>query len=604
MRYGDGIFEDVMRGMGLTPRPQQDKLIKSIRDTLKTGDTKFDQAGTGTGKSFVLLSAALEAARTIEHAMFDGATRLPSVVICPTNNLIDQYVHKDAPQIAKQTGGKIVYLKGRNRYLCTASFAMSQEKDPDGMFRRLTEKGKLEWAQHGLDNSYGCSGDCDPGLGDLCAVQIARQEASKAEVIVTNGHLLIWDQRIREWTDGQGGLLPDYGALFVDECHALEEVGRSVLSDQIKRNSAVFAEVPGLISWVDAQVKHYQMTERDEVPINHDDEELRNLRADAIEYRKAQELQLEVAIAEKDRAMTRATKKVIHALDRFLDFSDPEAGEDFIHTISLEVQSGVDPEPALNTKCVNASRLFRSIFQNQPTALVSGTVPVSLPKRMGVPEARLDDVGTPFDYSRSTLAISSHRGNDQKARFPRIQETLGAINDMLSRTHEEGGGGTLVLFTSWSDLNEVMPYIAKNIRTPSWQRNGTPVFMQGKDPQDNAECLEAFKRHGHAVFGGVTSMWTGVDVPGPALRQVVIFKLPWGVPTLEVKAIERIHGRQPYVDGMLQTLAQGIGRLVRTVDDDGRVYIADSRAKTLNWGNSPLTKHINQFSAHRRASRT
>lgn len=602
MRYGDSVFEQAMKSMGLTPRPQQEKLIDSIRDTLQTGATKFDQAGTGTGKSFVLLSAALEAARTMDHGTgFDDAqVRLPAVVICPTNNLIDQYVHKDAPKIAASTGGRITYLKGRNRYLCTASFAMSQEKDPVGMFKRLTKDGKLEWAQHGLDNSYGCSGDCDPDLGDLCAVQIARFEASKAEVIITNGHLLVWDRRIRDWTEGQVGLLPDFGALFVDECHALEEVGRSVLSDQIKRNSTVFAEVPGLLQWVERTVREHEMSDRNrEIPLVRDDAKLIELRADALDYRKSQELQLEVAVAEKDRAMIRATKKVIRALDRFLDFSDPDAGEEFISTISLEDQGGTELDPALNTKCVDASRLFRSILRNQPTAMVSGTVPVSLPQRMGVREAKLDDVGTPFNYGRSTLAISAHRGNDSKARFQRVQETVAAVNDMLSRSHEDGGGGSLVLFTSWADLNEVMPFLAKRV-----QPSNTPVFVQGKDPQENMRDLEAFARHGHAVFGGVTSMWTGVDVPGPALRQVVIFKLPWGVPTLEVKAIERIHGRQPYVDTMLQTLAQGIGRLVRSTEDDGRIYIADSRAKSINWRNSPLTQHISQFSAHRKTART
>lgn len=592
MKYGEKVFEAALSSMELTPRPQQVKLIETARKLALSQGIEFRQAGTGTGKSFVLLSAALEAARTNDK-------RLPSVVVCPTNNLIDQYVHHDAPKVAKATGGRFEYLKGRNRYLCTGSFQMSQEPDPIGLFKRLTKDGKLEWAQHGLDNSYGCSGDCDDNLGDLCAVQLARANAARAEVVITNGHILVWDWRILGWTQGKVGLLPEFNALFVDECHALEEVGRSVMSDQIKRNSAVFKEVPGLTEWVDQAVRNAGLdgNARGEVPVDLEDATLDEMveTADAT-LAKLQD-QLDFAVAAQDRALARIIKKSMKAQERFIGFATPDEYGRMISTITMEDQGGVTLEPVLNTICVDSSNIFGQILNRQASLLVSGTVPETLPRRMGVSDAELDDVGTPFDYSRSTLAISSHRGNDPKAMWDRIKETTAAVNDMCGRSHEDGGGGTLILFTSWKDLNEVMPLVAKGLK------HQVPVFAQSSDPQDTAECLEQFKRHGHAVMGGVTSMWTGVDIPGPALRQVVIFRLPWGVPTLEVKAVEKIHGRAVYSDSMLQTLAQGIGRLVRTTEDNGRVYIADSRAKNLRWTASPLTRHIAQFSTHaRRAS--
>jgi ATP-dependent DNA helicase DinG len=592
LKYGDQIFEQVMKSMNLEPRPQQTKLIGIAREAISDQSTRFAQAGTGTGKSYVMLTAALEAART-------NSKRLPSVVVCPTNNLIDQYVHTDAPKIAQATGGRFEYLKGRNRYLCTASFSMSQEPDPNELFKKFVKDGKLEWAQHGLDNSWGCSGDCDDALGDLCAVQIARFEASKAEVVITNGHLLVWDWRVLGFTNGANGLLPAFNTLFVDEAHALDDVGRSCMSDQIKRNSAVFREIPGLDIWVAGMTAGLTEFNRERSVESEGDEQLAGMVAQSTKELDRLDAQLEVAVAEQDRAMARVIKKQMRAHQRFVDFATPDEYGRFISTITLENQGGTDLEPALNTLCVDSSFIFRDILTRQPSVLVSGTVPQTLPRRMGVSDAPLEDVGTPFDYSRSTLAISSHRGNDPKLNWNRVQETVAAVNDMCGRSHEQGGGGTLILFTSWKDLNEVMPHVAKGLK------RSVPVLAQSQtDPADTDECLRIFKAHGHAVMGGVTSMWTGVDVPGDALRQVIIYRLPWGVPTLEVKAIEKIHGRQVYSDSMLQTLAQGIGRLVRTTEDTGRVYIADSRAKNIRWTQSPLTRHVAKFSTHARRVNT
>lgn len=588
MKFGENIFEDALKSMGLSPRPQQTKLVQFAREVLADGEATYVQAGTGTGKSYALLCTALEAART-------SADRKPSVIVCPTNNLINQYVEQDAPKISKTTGGRFEYLKGRNRYLCTASFQMSQERDPIATFDKLVEGGKLEWAQHGLDNSWGCSGDCDDKMGDKCAVQIARKRAAEAEVIITNGHMLVWDWRVLGFTNGAVGLLPEFGALFVDEAHALDDVGRSCMSDQIKRNSAVFREVEGLSAWVDVVTKDLNEFHR-EMAIDTEDPRLADIVKVAAEAVNALERQLDWAVEEKDHALARVLKKQMRAQQRFLDFADADEAEGrFISTITMEsVEGSKDLAPALNTTCVDSSFIFRDILNKQPSLLVSGTVPQTLPRRMGTPTAELEDVGTPFDFSRSTLAISRHRGNDPKVAWDRVQETVAAVNDMCGRSHENGGGGTLILFTSWKDLNEVMPHVAKGLK------HNVPVFAQSSDPQDTAKCLEQFKKHGHAVMGGVTSMWTGVDVPGHALRQVIIYRLPWGVPTLEVKAIEKIHGRQVYADSMLQTLAQGIGRLVRTVEDNGRVYIADSRANNLRWRQSPLTRHISKFSTHTR----
>jgi Rad3-related DNA helicase len=72
------------------------------------------------------------------------------------------------------------------------------------------------------------------------------------------------------------------------------------------------------------------------------------------------------------------------------------------------------------------------------------------------------------------------------------------------------------------------------------------------------------------------------------------------VPTLEVKAIEAKYGHQPYKDEMMTRLVQGIGRLVRRVGDNGRIYIADSRAKNIRWATNSMSKHVPEFSPFKR----
>src|SRR5574341_1552618 len=136
-----GGFELTLASLGLTPRPQQIKLVDGIRELIATGPgVRFYQAGTGTGKSFVVLPEALEAARR---------SGLPSVVVCPNNSLINQYVRKDAPKVKAATGGKIVYIKGRANYVCAQSKGLQDlgtDRIAKQRYTELTAGGDVEWA--------------------------------------------------------------------------------------------------------------------------------------------------------------------------------------------------------------------------------------------------------------------------------------------------------------------------------------------------------------------------------------------------------------------------------------------------------------------------
>lgn len=193
--------------------------------------------------------------------------------------------------------------------------------------------------------------------------------------------------------------------------------------------------------------------------------------------------------------------------------------------------------------------------------------------------------GHPFDYSKSRLILSQHSAKSRDLVYARATQVAQAINAK--------GGGALLLFTSWRDVDEVLPMVISQLDP----KIRSEVYVQSREDKSALkQDIEDFRRNGNAVLAGVASLWTGLDIPGDALRTVIIWKLPYGVPTLESKAIERKHGRDVYWDSMLCRLVQGIGRLVRTTEDSGTVFIADSRAKSQRWGVNNLTRHLLEFS--------
>lgn len=612
------VFEHVMQSMGLTPRDQQVKLVDIIRDVLSSKGLQFAQAGTGTGKSYAILTTALEASR---------ATGMPSVVVCPMNSLIDQYVGKDAPKIAEATGGDFKYIKGRSRYLCVNSRGIQKttvgEQGARDLYLQLTEGGRVEWAEvPGLDFTFGCPGakdckgsdewdvnircavhgqhktvcdgpaDCSCGLvvdgvRPQCSCQFycgafeAKRKAETADVIITNAHVLVWDRLVYAFTNGMGGLLPHRGALFVDECHEMEAIARACQSDEIKPGSKVYEYVDGLRDWVDRQALAMAEAGQSEANLGRD-EVIVKMAEEA--KKEADRLYDQADRPGVDKDEAKELEKEADAIMRFVDFV--AESEQHISTMELQpINPNEDPVVHLRRICVDTSLLMRDILTAAPSVLVSGTIPKSDPRRLGVADfSKIKDVGHPFDYSKSRLVISNHRGNDKGTNYSRAQQAAAAINAT--------GGGALLLFTSWADLQDVVPLINMHLDP----KIAAEFYVQSKEnPEELKEDIAAFKRNGNAVLAGVRTLFTGLDIPGPALRNVILWKLPYAVPTLEMKAIQRIHGQECYWDQMRTVLVQGVGRLVRTTDDSGLVFIADSRARSMNWGESHMTSHFKEF---------
>ena len=229
-------------------------------------------------------------------------------------------------------------------------------------------------------------------------------------------------------------------------------------------------------------------------------------------------------------------------------------------------------------------RLFQrglSVVMTSATLAIDGSF-AFVRERLGIEGACQEQVlASPFDFAaQSALYVPEHVPDPRASDYfdVALKETLALI--------EVTGGGAFVLCTS----NRMVQRFSEALRAPL----GARLLVQGEAP--NAALLSRFREHGDAVLVATSSFWQGVDVPGRALRLVIMDKLPFDVPSdpLVAARCERLEqrGEQPFmrylVPSAALTLKQGFGRLIRTRMDHGIVAILDSRLITKGYGRTLL----------------
>ena len=213
-----------------------------------------------------------------------------------------------------------------------------------------------------------------------------------------------------------------------------------------------------------------------------------------------------------------------------------------------------------------------------------------LSARLGLDEPDLQPTtavfDSPFRYaSQSLLAIPS----DVPAPNVDADGHRRAVTQIVLEVAEHADGGMFVLFTSHREVRQ----LAAELRARGVERRW-PLLVHGDENRD--ALLARFRDAGRGILLGTASFWEGVDVPGDALRGLVIAKLPFRVPTEPVTAAKseaiQARGGDAFAEYMLPhaslRLKQGFGRLIRTGTDRGVVVIADSRIVTKRYGRGLL----------------
>lgn len=624
-------------------RPQQLQMADAVASAIDRSRHLVVEAGTGVGKSFAYLVPAILAA-TIDQEEDRAGDPRRIVVSTHTIALQEQLLSKDLPLLKAVIPREFtaVLVKGRRNYLSLRRLELAKKRRSQ-LFEKDEDLNQLDaisrWAPDTHDGSLAeldftpstvvwdevasdsgnCLGKSCPHHKD-CFYFRARRRAQHAQILVVNHALYFSDLALR----GSGAkLLPDHHTVIFDEAHTIESVAadhlglqlssgqvdyllsrlfndrthRGLLADaayqkeqkQVLRcyeaSDELFEQLDEWLSRRESSTRNFNGRVHDLIPVtNRLGDELSRL---ASFLRRAADGRND----ESERTNLMSAHDRCEALaDAFASWLG-QREEGHVYWMNAKAGRGGRTRIELSSSPIDvASELDRRLFAETPCViLTSATLSVGGPRgfdffrtRIGLSRAETLQVDSPFDYERQVELVTLRDMPDPSDSQTFEKALPAAIRHYL----EETDGGAFVLFTSYELLRKM-----QQVLTPWCISRDMPLFSQA-DGGPRGQLLERFREERRAVLLGTDSFWQGVDVPGEALRNVIITKLPFAVPDsppLEAK-LEAIReaGGQPFRDHQLPEailkLRQGFGRLIRTGSDQGIVVILDPRIRTKSYG--------------------
>lgn len=633
------MLATAVAGLGGRERAGQIEMAKAVANAFDTGEHLAVQAGTGTGKSLAYLVPAI--ARAVE-------AEAPVVVSTATIALQRQLVDRDLPRLVESLADALprtpefALLKGRGNYLCLNKIhnggAAGTATEPDDRpqeelfepvatsalgrdVQRLiawssdTDTGDRDELTPGVpDRSWSqvsvsareCIGVARCPFGTDCFAEKAREKAGRADVVVTNHALLAID------AISDAAVLPEHHLLVVDEAHELVDRVTSVATGELSATSLGIAHRRAarlvgqeLAQRLEAATATLSSAIHDTEPGRIDvlDDELASyltaVRDAAHRARSA------IDTAPSDPAAASARTEAVTALtdigdtaSRIID-SFVAAIPDRTDVVWIErEETRGSVRTVLRVAPLSVSGLLRTrLFENSTTVLTSATLTIggsfdAMASAWGLTGGDAEwqgiDVGSPFEHAKSgILYVAAHlpppgyraggAGGVAAASFNSAEQL-----DEIAALMTAAGGRTLGLFSSMR--------AAKAAAEIMRERLDIPVLCQGEDT--TSALVKRFADDPETSLFGTLSLWQGVDVPGPSLSLVLIDRIPFPRPddpllTARQRAVAARGGNgfmAVAASHAALLLAQGAGRLLRTVDDRGVVAVLDSRMATARYG--------------------
>jgi ATP-dependent DNA helicase DinG len=629
---------------GYEDRPEQLVVALAVARALRGSHKLFAEAGTGTGKTLAYLVPLVLSGRRV-------------VVSTATKTLQDQIMEVDVPLLGLALGRKVEarLMKGRSNYLClTRAGKVLSQRHLDGVDDEALLPQVMAWAERTSTGdraelealpdgsslwrelsatSEQCTGRACTSF-ERCFVTQMRRRAASADVVVANHHLYFADVSLRgRVRDPSVALLPAHELAVFDEAHELEEVaaqhfgaevgegrlyelGRDLgrlatgdaslatsvrrLAEELEvRTRLLFGALPfdggrralrpaelGEETW-----SHWRALDHHLRQIAAAVEPLAVEEAPAIARRAtglASELRFALGVSPDGEPPTRVERH-----DDSWEYAQPTPDEEQHGT--AEAVAALDfvrytetfgRARAVVVRPVDVAPIVGRELSPRPAIFASATLTVGgdfgfLRRRLGIEDAEELVVDSPFDYSRqASLYLPDDLPGPEADDFPEAAAARAAALVAAA------GGGAFVLCTSHRMLTVVRRTVGAT---------GVLTLTQGDAPK--ARLLEQFKAAGNAALCATLSFWQGVDVPGRALRLVVIDKLPFASPgdPLLAARLERLkaHGQDPFESYQLPQAAlllrQGFGRLIRRRTDRGMVALLDRRIVTRRYGQTLLS---------------
>jgi DNA polymerase-3 subunit epsilon/ATP-dependent DNA helicase DinG len=292
-------------------------------------------------------------------------------------------------------------------------------------------------------------------------------------------------------------------------------------------------------------------------------------------------------ILDRDGILADATQvyadgeRLRHGISRIIEKDDR-------NTICWITIGRYDAAPALSSAPLSVAESLRAGLFNgiNSAVLTSATLSIDgqfgyIRDRLGLPDARELQLGSPFDYRSSTLmlTVTDMPEPDQVGYADAVQA---ALIDLVSATE----GRALALFTSHAALRT-----AYNGIKGALEEQGILVLAQGIDGTPR-QMLGVLRENNRCVLLGAASFWEGVDVVGEALSLLVIARLPFPVPSDPVFQARSELFEQPFDQFALPQavlrMKQGAGRLIRSKTDRGVLVVFDRRLRSRAYGETFL----------------